>query len=111
MSRAILIHLAHMRDILLELQQSAQDDLEVPKNKRNIERCLEILGEAARRVPRDFQQSHPDIPWADIISTRNVIAHDYEKISPVILKQIVLEHALLLIPIIEKLVQQLEAGN
>lgn len=30
-----------------------------------VERCLEILGEAARRVSGSFKQSHQEIPWAE----------------------------------------------
>ncbi|MFP4100963.1 HepT-like ribonuclease domain-containing protein [Coleofasciculus sp.] len=45
-----------------------------------VERQLEILGEAARRMSEDFRQVHPEIPWSDIIGQRNVIAHQYEEI-------------------------------
>ena len=40
-------------------------------------RALEVIGEAARRVPADVQARYPDIPWRQIIGMRNVIAHDY----------------------------------
>jgi uncharacterized protein with HEPN domain len=45
-----------------------------------VERQLEILGEAARRMSEAFRQEHPEIPWSSIISQRNVIAHQYEEI-------------------------------
>ncbi|MEQ8541542.1 MAG: DUF86 domain-containing protein [Coleofasciculus sp. D1-CHI-01] len=45
-----------------------------------VERQLEILGEAARRMSDNFRQAHPEIPWSDIIGQRNVIAHQYEEI-------------------------------
>ncbi len=45
-----------------------------------VERRLEILGEAARRMSEAFRQEHPEIPWSSIIGQRNVIAHQYEKI-------------------------------
>lgn len=40
-------------------------------------RALEVVGEAAKRVPQDVQDRYPDIPWRQIIGMRNVIAHDY----------------------------------
>ena len=40
-------------------------------------RALEVIGEAAKRVPVDVQDRHPEIPWRQIIGMRNVIAHDY----------------------------------
>lgn len=42
-----------------------------------VERGLEVVGEAARRVSKPFQQAHSEIPWGQIISQRNVIAHFY----------------------------------
>ncbi|MGJ3251915.1 MAG: HepT-like ribonuclease domain-containing protein [Elainellaceae cyanobacterium] len=48
--------------------------------QRAVERQLEILGEAARRVSQDFCQSHPEIDWTGIIGLRNVLAHRYDQI-------------------------------
>jgi uncharacterized protein with HEPN domain len=38
---------------------------------------LQVIGEAASRLDGEFQDSHPDIPWHEIIAMRNVIVHDY----------------------------------
>ena len=46
-----------------------------------IERSLEIIGEAARRVSDTCRHQHPDIPWHDIIGQRNILAHDYGKVD------------------------------
>ena len=46
-----------------------------------IERDLEIIGEAARRVSDDMKSSVTDIPWRDINGRRNVLAHDYGSID------------------------------
>ena len=37
-----------------------------------VERQLEILGEAARRIPETFHQKHPEIDWRGIIGLRNM---------------------------------------
>ncbi|WP_099240588.1 HepT-like ribonuclease domain-containing protein [Synechococcus sp. BDU 130192] len=46
-----------------------------------VERQFEILGEAARRVSFEFQKNHPEIPWSALIGQRNIISHQYEKVS------------------------------
>ena len=46
-----------------------------------IERCLEIVGEAAGKVSADFRATHPEIPWRDIKNLRNVLAHEYGNIE------------------------------
>lgn len=45
-----------------------------------VERLLEILGEAARRVSDESQKEHGQIPWRKIIGQRNVLAHEYGEI-------------------------------
>lgn len=45
-----------------------------------VERCIEIIGEAARRLSGEFKQQHPEIPWAKIVAQRNVLAHEYRDI-------------------------------
>jgi uncharacterized protein with HEPN domain len=46
-----------------------------------VERCLEIIGEAARHVSEDFRQAHPEISWRRIIAHRHVLAHEYGEIK------------------------------
>ena len=38
---------------------------------------LEILGEACRGLSDDFRKAHPDELWSDVVSFRNVLAHQY----------------------------------
>jgi uncharacterized protein with HEPN domain len=46
-----------------------------------IERSVEIMGEASRRMSDEFKQAHPEIPWSRMISQRNVIAHEYDDVK------------------------------
>ncbi|HEX9015824.1 MAG TPA: HepT-like ribonuclease domain-containing protein [Chloroflexota bacterium] len=45
-----------------------------------VERQIEIIGEAARRVSETFRTAHPEIPWRGIIAQRNVVTHDYGEV-------------------------------
>ncbi len=49
--------------------------------KSAVERQIEIIGEAARKVSVEFRENHPDIPWQGIISQRHVLAHEYGEIK------------------------------
>jgi len=42
---------------------------------------LMVIGEAAARLPEEFQDQHPDIEWADIIGFRNIAVHEYFAIT------------------------------
>ena len=44
-------------------------------------RCLEIVGEAASHIPESLRQQHPQIPWPQIIGTRNRLVHGYELVD------------------------------
>ncbi|MEL6249323.1 MAG: DUF86 domain-containing protein [Cyanobacteria bacterium J06648_16] len=54
-----------------------------------VERQFEILGEAARRLPHDFKDQHPEISWQDIVDLRNVIIHQYDGIDQDIIWKII----------------------
>jgi uncharacterized protein with HEPN domain len=80
---------AHLWDMLDAARQAASfslgldldqllDDL---RTRYAVERALEIIGEAARRVSLPTRNAHPDIPWAGIIGFRNVLAHEYGAID------------------------------
>ena len=38
---------------------------------------LALLGEACRGVSQESRDSHPEIPWSQIIAFRNIIMHEY----------------------------------
>lgn len=46
-----------------------------------VERMLEIVGEAARRVSEEYRSAHPEIPWREMIALRNVISHKYDEVD------------------------------
>ena len=49
--------------------------------KLALERVLELLGEAARRVSPAFQARNAQIDWRAMVGQRNVLAHEYGKIN------------------------------
>jgi uncharacterized protein with HEPN domain len=52
-------------------------------------RLLEIIGEAASRMPEDERAGYPGIPWPQIVSLRNRLIHGYDAVDFDILWQIV----------------------
>ncbi|MEW5977426.1 MAG: DUF86 domain-containing protein [Acidobacteriota bacterium] len=47
------------------------------KTVDSVVRNLEIIGEAANRIPESFTAQHPEIEWRRIVGLRNRIVHDY----------------------------------
>jgi uncharacterized protein with HEPN domain len=46
-----------------------------------VERALEIIGEAARRVSDSLKAAHPEVPWLLMVGQRNVLAREYGEIK------------------------------
>jgi uncharacterized protein with HEPN domain len=52
-------------------------------------RNLEIIGEAARRLPDDVRAMMPDIEWTKATGLRNIVAHAYFGVSDEIVWDVV----------------------
>ncbi|MFA5422979.1 MAG: DUF86 domain-containing protein [Phycisphaerae bacterium] len=51
-------------------------------------RNMEIIGEAANRLPEEFRQNHPEVEWYKVIGLRHRIVHEYFGIDIQIIWQI-----------------------
>jgi hypothetical protein len=52
-------------------------------------RNLEIMGEAANRIPDDFKKKHVEVEWSQIVGLRHRIVHEYFRVDTGIIWQIV----------------------
>ncbi|MFQ6035349.1 MAG: DUF86 domain-containing protein [Sedimentisphaerales bacterium] len=52
-------------------------------------RNLEIIGEAANRLPDDFKQRHSSVEWHKVVGLRHRIIHEYFGIDLQIIWQII----------------------
>lgn len=79
---------------------------------RAMERGVEIIGEAARRISASYTGSHPEIAWRRIIGQRNIIlAHEYGQIDHELLYKTVAEDIPVLIAQLEQLLPPLEPDS
>lgn len=71
---------------------------------RALERTLELVGEAARRVSLPGRASYPEIPWRALIGQRNLLAHEYGRINPALLYQAASDNVPSLIMTLERII-------
>ena len=81
-SRSIRVLLEDMLDAIQQIGSytTGMDDDSFSKDRKTqdaVVRNLEIIGEAAGRLPDPFREEHSDIPWALVRGLRNRIVHAY----------------------------------
>jgi len=52
---------------------------------------IQIIGEAAYKLTTEFKQTHQEIPWKLIEGMRHVLVHDYYRIVPAAVWDVVTE--------------------
>jgi uncharacterized protein with HEPN domain len=109
MSRRDDVSLRHMLDHAREasalVRGKTRADLDADRVlSLALVRLLEIVGEAANRVPADVRSQHPNVPWAAIVGLRNRLIHGYDSIDFDILWQILTQDLPSLITTLEDIV-------
>ena len=98
--RHMLDHAQEARDMAVDRQRS---DLDTDRQfELSLVRLMEIVGEAASRVPPEFRQQYPDVPWRDISDFRNRLIHGYDEVDLDVLWKIITDE-------LDPLIQDLEA--
>jgi uncharacterized protein with HEPN domain len=68
--------------ILHYMEGISFDDLTENIEKQDaILRRITIIGEATKRLSKDFREQHSTIPWKAIAGMRDVITHDYDEVD------------------------------
>jgi uncharacterized protein with HEPN domain len=67
-------------------------------------RLLEIVGEAASRVPKEEWAMYPEIPWSQIVGLRHRLIHGYDAVDLDILWQIIMHDLPPLVATLETIV-------
>jgi uncharacterized protein with HEPN domain len=81
-----LIRIRHMRDHAHEaIQMLGKIDVEELRIDRKLQLALvqliEIVGEAASRIPNDVRETNPSVPWQLAADMRNKLIHGYDVIE------------------------------
>ena len=76
--RVFLEHMLHYIEVA-ERQLHAKNRGET--EELAVQKCIENIGEAANNISGALKQTHADVPWRDVIDTRNIVIHGYFGVS------------------------------
>ena len=86
-------------------QQAARLGLEGSRAQLDAERAIELIGEAATRLPVALRERHPQIPWREIIGMRNRLIHGYEDVDREIVWDVLANRAPALVALLPAILQ------
>ena len=80
MTKDDLVRVRHMLDSSMEAvcftQNKSRQDLNSERQLvLSLVKLVEIIGEAASKVTKEYQLQSPQIPWQSIINMRNKLIH------------------------------------
>jgi uncharacterized protein with HEPN domain len=104
-----LVYVGQMLDMARKAQQAIKHknraDYDVDEILRlALTHVVQVIGEAARHVSDEFQQTHPEVPWPVIVGMRHKVVHDYMDVDEDIVWQTVTGDLPELIPLLEAIV-------
>jgi uncharacterized protein with HEPN domain len=94
MSPRDLVYVGHMLDMARKATDKtsglARDAYDRDENLRlALTHLVQVIGEAARHISREFCDEHPEIPWTEIVGMRHKVVHDYLGVDEDIVWQVV----------------------
>ena len=109
MSPSDLVYVGHMLDIakkaVSKIEGLSRETFDADENLRlALTHLVQIIGEAARQVSREFSDRHPEIRWADIVGMRHKVVHDYLGVDEDIVWQVVTEDLPKLVAALEPII-------
>lgn len=106
----------YLQDILNSISEIEEFttgmDLECFKKDRKtvnaVVRSLEVMGEAAKRIPEGIRKKYPTIPWKRMAGMRDKLIHEYSGVDLDIVWEVVKEEMPPIMPAVRAALDNLE---
>ena len=76
--------------------------------RRAVERCLEIVSEASRKIPEPLKALHPQVHWAEMRGIGNILRHEYGAVDDQVIWRFASKFLIELKPVIQDLLRHIE---
>ncbi len=106
----------YLQDILVSIDETAEFTREISYNEfiedrktiNAVVRSLEVLGEAAKRIPDDLREKAPGVPWKYMAGMRDKLIHEYFSVDLSIVWNVIKTELPPIRPAIQSLFQHVE---
>ena len=77
-----VVFVSHILECIEKVEEyttgkSRQDFLDSTQLQDAVIRRIEIIGEAARNIPKSIQEEYPQVRWDEAKGMRNILIHEY----------------------------------
>ena len=79
--------------------------MEDKKTINAVVRSLEVIGEAAKKIPLSLRKKYPDIPWKKMAGMRDKLIHEYFGVDVGMVWKAAKEEVVELRPVVSKIVK------
>lgn len=112
MTKTPLLYLTHIleatKSIQAQMEGITKDQFEASELLQGfVERKLEIIGEATKRIPDEFKKNHSNIPWKDMAGMRDILIHQYTEVDEDIVWKTIIQKILPLKEQIESILSEI----
>jgi uncharacterized protein with HEPN domain len=73
--------LEHILQAIADIELISENGITDKKTYYSVIYLIQIIGEAANKLSEEIKEKYSNISWREIISMRNFIAHEYDKID------------------------------
>lgn len=71
------------REAVREFADVSEEDFQARRlYQTSLAWYLQSIGEAASRVSEPSRAMIPDVPWRQVVGTRHILAHEYDRLIP-----------------------------
>ncbi|MFQ6089353.1 MAG: DUF86 domain-containing protein [Candidatus Methanofastidiosia archaeon] len=106
----------YIEDILNSIQEiedftagmEFEDFIDDRKTLNAVIRSLEVMGEAAKKIPNDIRTKYADIPWKYIAGMRDKLIHEYHGVDLEIVWEVIKKEIPPIKPLFEKILKEMK---
>jgi uncharacterized protein with HEPN domain len=104
--------LDNMRDAEEFIQGFSYDQFRSDKKTLNaVVRAIEVIGEAAKKIPDEIRTKYPAVPWKEMAGMRDKLIHFYFGMDREAVWLVVKERIPSLKPLLEEILRDLSAAQ